>query len=309
MLRDFRSLQRDGSYLAVQKQKRVYAILMACISSARMATIHPILPGGREFTKRFSPSRKHLIAMEARPDACVCCNQGMRPSLPIPKDVNGLFDTYYNRNVRAQRDFDLDDENLDDDEIDDIGARDAKVVLQPLPASLCSQAGTECQHYAHKECIERMIEGGLSCPRCQDIKRRLHLVPNELESEKTTVKSQKTTVKNPVYCKHVKAIAGAPPGIVISSKLNKLVEHIRNKIPKEDKVLVLSFFKASLDLLEGIFEDELKIPCCRFDGDLGQEKSNESLNEFKRDPKKRILLATVQSGGTGLNLTHAVSLA
>ena len=278
----------------------MYAILMACISSARMAAIHPILPGGREFTKRFSPSRRHLISMEARPDVCVCCNQGMRPSIPLPKNAQGFNDTFENRNFRQQRDIDLDDENLDDDELDDIGTRNKKVVLTPLPRSLCSQGDTECHHYAHDECMERMVENGDSCPRCEDVKRRLHLVLND------EIVSEKPLVKYPVYCKHIEAVPGSPPGFAVSSKLNQIVEHIRNVIPADDKILVLSFFKASLDLLEGIFEDELKIGCCRFDGDLGPVIGNESLEDFKTNPEKRILLATVQSGGTGLNITQAV---
>jgi SNF2 family DNA or RNA helicase len=211
------------------------------------------------------------------------------------------MDTYENRKIRQQRDIDLDDENLNDDEIDDIGPLDKNVVLTPLPSTLCSQADTECQHYAHAECIERMAESGDSCPRCQDTKKRLHLVLNEDTSGKPTV-------KYPVYCKHIEAIPGAPSGFAMSSKLNRIVEHIRNNIPADDKILVLSFFKASLDLLEGIFEDELKLGCSRFDGDLGPVKGNESLEDFKTNPRKRILLATVQSGGTGLNITQAVSV-
>lgn len=73
-------------------------------------------------------------------------------------------------------------------------------------------------------------------------------------------------------------------------------------------VLILSFFKGSLDLLEGIFEEDLGIQCCRFDGDLGPTKANEDLDTFKTNPEKRILLATVQSGGTGLNIVEAVSI-
>jgi SNF2 family DNA or RNA helicase len=63
-----------------------------------------------------------------------------------------------------------------------------------------------------------------------------------------------------------------------------------------------------LDLLEGIFEEELGIQTCRFDGDLGPTKANEDLARFKDNPEKRILLATVQSGGTGLNIVEAVSV-
>jgi hypothetical protein len=302
MLRDFRHSLEEHGYIAAQQQKRMYSVLMASVASARMAAIHPILPGGRELTMRFSPSRQHLVHRQARPDLCVCCSQGTRPSIPIALDEKRFkkdFDE--NRRFQGQRDIDLDDENLNDDDIDDdvLGQRDEKIVLTPLPSTLCSQADSECQHYAHDECLARMEANGEACPRCQDSKNRLHLVLNEGDTA--------VAVKYPVYCKHITAVPGARPGFVVSSKLNKVVEHIRNDIPKEDKILVLSFFKAALDLLEGIFEYELKLSCCRFDGDLGVAQGNAALQDFRSNPEKRILLATVQSGGTGLNITEAVS--
>jgi SNF2 family DNA or RNA helicase len=70
--------------------------------------------------------------------------------------------------------------------------------------------------------------------------------------------------------------------------------------------LVLSFFKGSLDLLEGIFVHDLGIRCARFDGDLGPAAAKQELDHFRKRPSTKILLATVQSGGTGLNIIEAV---
>ena len=71
---------------------------------------------------------------------------------------------------------------------------------------------------------------------------------------------------------------------------------------------MLSFFKGSLDLLEGIFEEDLGIKCARFDGDLGPTVAKEELDRFRKTPSVKVLLATVQSGGTGLNIVEAVSV-
>ena len=43
----------------------------------------------------------------------------------------------------------------------------------------------------------------------------------------------------------------------------------------------------------------------RFDGDVGQDGRSKALERFKVDPEKRVLLATIHSGGVGLNITQA----
>jgi SNF2 family DNA or RNA helicase len=71
------------------------------------------------------------------------------------------------------------------------------------------------------------------------------------------------------------------------------------------QVLILSFFKGGLDLLEGILVEDMRVDCARFDGDLDRKTSLAELERFKTDPNCRVLLATVQSGGVGLNITAA----
>jgi hypothetical protein len=207
----------------MQEQKRMYSILMACISSARMAAIHPMLPGGREFTKHFSPSRRHMISGETKKDVCVCCSQSLRPTIQIirPDDEESKEKAKEKRKrVRQHRDLDLDDENLDDEEIDDL-EREEEEELVPLPASICKLSSSDCPHFVHENCLEGMIEGGDSCPRCEDAARRLHFKRSD-------------GLKAQVYCKGIEAIPGMP-GFTLSSKLNQVVEHVRQNIPEEDK--------------------------------------------------------------------------
>lgn len=63
--------------------------------------------------------------------------------------------------------------------------------------------------------------------------------------------------------------------------------------------LQVSFFKGSLDLLEAIF-DELGAETARFDGDISSEERENELDRFKMHASCRILLMTVQTGGTGM---------
>jgi SNF2 family DNA or RNA helicase len=70
-------------------------------------------------------------------------------------------------------------------------------------------------------------------------------------------------------------------------------------------MVILSFFKGGLDLLEGILTSEFGVDCARFDGDVDPKVRNNELDRFKTSASCRVLLATVQSGGTGLNIIEA----
>lgn len=57
--------------------------------------------------------------------------------------------------------------------------------------------------------------------------------------------------------------------------------------------------------MEGILAYDLGIDCARFDGDFVPAVRNAELERFKSSPNCRVLLCTVQSGGTGLNIVEA----
>lgn len=100
-----------------------------------------------------------------------------------------------------------------------------------------------------------------------------------------------------LYCQHIFG------GFRASAKLESIIEDY-HQLPDGDKVLVCSFFKGSLDLLEAIFH-ELKVETARFDGDVCSEERQMELDRFKENERCRVLLVTVQTGGTGLNLVNA----
>ena len=156
--------------------------------------------------------------------------------------------------------------------------------LVPLPCSLCEARNGPVSHFAHQNCIDKMKETGETCPRCKHAKNTTqYILPGE---------------DNRRYCTHING------GFSGSSKLNAIVDWHENEVPQCDKVLILSFYKASLDLLEGIFCHDRGIDCARFDGDLDRRTSIAELERFKSDPDCKILLASVQSGGVGLNIVE-----
>eukprot|EP00536_Pseudo-nitzschia_multiseries_P006422 jgi/Psemu1/193030/e_gw1.135.54.1 len=57
--------------------------------------------------------------------------------------------------------------------------------------------------------------------------------------------------------------------------------------------------------MEGILTTKYGIECARYDGDVDKDVRTRDLERFKTKSSCRVLLATVQSGGTGLNITEA----
>lgn len=295
VLREFAQyLDQDTNNPVVRLElKRLFTILMSLMSSLRASNIHPMIPGGgREFTKRFSPTRCHLLSAEVRPKNCVCCHQSMRTSIPIVVSEDDKNDNVGEekapRNVGSRRSpiSDIDrheegeeiDDDADDYLVDDNGE------MEVIPRSLCL-AAFGVRHYAHEKCIKQLQLSGESCPRCQ-------------HAQKATKYKLPQKDRN-VYCQNIHG------GFTGSAKIDEVVSYVETKLPADDKCLIFSFFKGGLDLLEGILYHDLNIECARFDGDLDSRTRSHELERFRKDPNCKVLLATVHSGGTGLNLVEA----
>ena len=273
--------------------KELFTILMALMSNMRAANVHEMLPNGREYTKQFSPSRCHLLAKEERPRKCVYCDRNMRTTIPVAgdDDVNGASGRNGSRrprkgNTNIDRLVDGEEIDDDDDSTDDLVLdQEQEEELVCLPSELCDvSAGV--RHFAHPKCIHRMKKESFnSCPRCQHAKKAM--------------KYQLPNGDNKMYCQEIHG------GFAGSSKINAIIDYIRAKVPDDDKCVIFSFFRGSLDLIEGILHYDEEIDCARFDGDLDKSTSLAELERFKSDPNCKCLLATVQKAGVGLNITQA----
>ena len=110
-----------------------------------------------------------------------------------------------------------------------------------------------------------------------------------------------------IYCKEIETSFSGhveQQGFTASAKIEECI-NLFQKVPDTDKAIILSFFKGGLDLLEGILTEDFGICCARYDGDVDKDTRNKDLDRFKTTDDCRVLLATVQSGGTGLNITEA----
>jgi SNF2 family DNA or RNA helicase len=225
-----------------------------------MSLIHPLLTKGREFTIKFSPSRRDMQVELSRSSTqvCVCCKMGTMSSV----DIDG-----------------------------------APLKLVPVPADICNAANTACPHYAHEKCLNLLkSEVNSGCPRCKEFMNLAHI------DSKVSYK-----ISHPIYSKHV-SVSRDISGFKATSKLQQIVQWVQS-IPQEEKAIVYSFFEGSLDLLEGIFVENLEIECARFDDDVDSIVQANELSRFKKSPTCRVLLATVQSSGTGLNIEEANHIA
>jgi len=306
---------------ARHRAKKTFEVMMACMACMRMALVHPIMIGGREMTIQFSPSRRHLLKREERPKQCVFCisdptktaekeaakkaakQDGTHTKLAYEQNQENKDDDDDLRALvgTARTDMDLDDDQLDDGDVDgDYVSKSKKEreleekkkgPIVPLGPDFCLASESRCRHFAHEKCIEKNLkEFNTSCPRCHDLNSRIH-----------------ATLPHNMYCQEIKTHIDDSDsgGFTASAKIEKAIEWFQTTVPKGDKAIFLSFFKGSLDLIEGILVSKLGIDCARYDGDVSKEARTNDLERFKTSSTCRVLLATVQSGGTGLNITEA----
>ena len=105
-----------------------------------MSTIHPLLTKGREFTIKFSPSRRNNPQSIAK--VCVCCKMGaIRRKDGSPDDAENQFIS--------------------------------------VPSNLCHAANTSCPHNIHVKCLKLLeAEGNDHCPRCKEFENLAQVDPN-----------------------------------------------------------------------------------------------------------------------------------
>ena len=307
-------------------------MMLSCASCMNLALIHEILPDkGRQLSVLFSPSLSNNQAVKKkleRPDRCVCCKRRTKlasrrskavattdldaldsegddaiDEVDIEDDIEGLglsrSDHESDRNLFWQKT--IEDEKRQSNKKPGTGD------ILPIDATLCRfSAEADICHYACTSCIADMKKEDKFCPLCKDLLERSGCLNGTVETAKIddctdTVADEGVTpdvAAEHVYCK------GVFGGFVASKKLHVLLDNFKTKVPVSDKVLLVSFFKGTLDLLEAMFHAN-NIGVARFDGDIKANEREAQLNRFKTSPLCRILLMTAHTGGTGLNIVEA----
>lgn len=186
------------------EMKQLFTCMMSLMSSMRQANTHAMLPGGREWTITFSPTRRHLVSKESRISVCVCCNRNTRPSIPI---CDGRVGHKIKNSSSLNPGFEEFENGLDDDDPEDC-ENEENGGLDPIPALYCRSR--RVRHYAHPKCLEEITDG---CPRC------LH-------------KDKVFEQKYPGCKRYCQSVDGGFPG---SSKIDAVIEW-QSALPTGDKV-------------------------------------------------------------------------
>lgn len=91
-----------------------------------------------------------------------------------------------------------------------------------------------------------------------------------------------------------------------SSKIKQVIDIVKNKVPKTEKILIFSMFKSVTELFFHAFEFNCpEINYLLFNGDQSLDERNYTINLFKEDPTYRVLFITYQTGSEGLNIFQA----
>ncbi len=87
---------------------------------------------------------------------------------------------------------------------------------------------------------------------------------------------------------------------VRGSKLERLVEDVREALEAKRKILIFSQFTSMLQLIRNEFKEALYL-----DGSTDAEERGELVRRFQEDPSCSLFLLSTKAGGVGLNLTAA----
>ncbi|CEP63032.1 translocase ULS1 LALA0_S07e00870g [Lachancea lanzarotensis] len=92
-----------------------------------------------------------------------------------------------------------------------------------------------------------------------------------------------------------------------SVKILQCLDIVRNVLgtSEQEKVIVFSQFTTFFDLLQHFIRKELGIHFLRYDGSMNAQQRAAVIEEFYKNPNRRILLISMKAGNSGLTLTCA----
>ena len=189
---------------------------------------------------------------------------------------------------------------------------EAKVVSdlkdQTRECPVCFEATFEntllpCHHIICRICLEEMFE---ACQR-KDLDHIERPVCRKHTYEKDVItvlmNEQGQENETPISSTQKKQVDHVYGG---SAKINALVEEIQKIFLSDptDKIIVFSQWTSMLDIIQATLAKK-NHRYARLDGSLQHKKRELVLDSFKTDKDIKILLASLRSTGTGLNLTVA----
>ena len=95
------------------------------------------------------------------------------------------------------------------------------------------------------------------------------------------------------------------PKISESGKMELLIDILENILDMDEKVIIFTQYVEMGKLIQQLVSKKLKTDVLFLHGSQTLKEKTEIINTFQEDPKYKIFVATLKTGGTGLNLTAA----
>ena len=95
------------------------------------------------------------------------------------------------------------------------------------------------------------------------------------------------------------------PKINESGKMELLITLLENILYADEKVIIFTQYAKMGEIIQKLVSKKLKTDVLFLHGSLTQEKRTEIISTFQEDENHKILVATLKTGGVGLNLTAA----
>ncbi len=95
------------------------------------------------------------------------------------------------------------------------------------------------------------------------------------------------------------------PKISESGKMELLITILENILDMDEKVIIFTQYAQMGEIIQKLVFEKLKTEVLFLHGSLTQQKRNEVIFKFQNERECKILVATLKTGGVGLNLTAA----
>ena len=95
------------------------------------------------------------------------------------------------------------------------------------------------------------------------------------------------------------------PKINESGKMELLITILENILDMEEKVIIFTQYAQMGEIIQKLVSRKLKTEVLFLHGSLTQQKRSEVIENFQENEECKILVATLKTGGVGLNLTAA----
>ncbi|QHS76289.1 translocase ULS1 [Saccharomyces paradoxus] len=188
---------------------------------------------------------------------------------------------------------------------------------------------TGCGHLICDTCIDPFIEessmlpqakktkGGALAVPCKDCHRLTNekdivshklydqvinqgFTENDLHAEYLSEMEKQKMQKKNVYIPNFESLEP-------STKIEQCIQVIQRVFDESatEKIIIFSQFTTFFEILEHFLKSKLEIPYLKYIGSMNAQRRSDVINEFYRDPEKRVLLISMKAGNSGLTLTCA----